>query len=79
MLDKEKEEGIKNNPASGIQPATDVLKEENIFLIALNDGSIVNQDHSTLGLYYNDTRYLSQMELKVCGLKPVFFGSLTLN
>jgi len=75
MLDKEKEEGIKNNPASGIQPATDVLKEENIFLIALNDGSIVNQDHSTLGLYYNDTRYLSQMELKVCGLKPVFLSS----
>ncbi|BCV21527.1 amylo-alpha-1,6-glucosidase [Moorella sp. Hama-1] len=72
MLDTELD--LRNNPCA-IEPATEVLKEGGIFLVSLPDGSVIHRDNGSLGLYYNDTRYLSHLELQVAGQRPVFLSS----
>lgn len=72
MLDTELD--LRNNPGV-VEPATEVLKEGGIFLISLPDGSVLDGGNGNLGLYYNDTRYLSHLEFLVAGQRPVFLSS----
>ncbi|CEP68062.1 Six-hairpin glycosidase [Moorella glycerini] len=65
---------LRNNPCV-FEPQTEVLKEGSIFVISLPDGSIIDQDNGSLGLYYNDTRYLNCLELRAGGRRPVFLSS----
>ena len=59
-----------------IKPATEVIKEGEIFLITLPNGSIPEEDRSGLGLYCRDTRFLSCLEVSLAGSPPVFLSSL---
>ncbi len=59
-----------------VKPATEVIKEGEIFLITLPNGSIPREDKSGLGLYCRDTRFLSCLEVSIAGSPPVFLSSL---
>ncbi|TYP57846.1 amylo-alpha-1,6-glucosidase [Thermosediminibacter litoriperuensis] len=49
-----------------------VIKEDGVFVITSESGDI---EESTLGMFYQDTRYLSKYELKINGKKPVFLSA----
>ncbi|MGB9661489.1 MAG: glycogen debranching N-terminal domain-containing protein [Moorellaceae bacterium] len=58
-----------------IEPATEVLKEGNIFVVSLPTGEITGKSLGSLGLYHADTRYLDCLELFLQQRKPVFLSS----
>ena len=47
-----------------------VLKEANVFLVSLRDGTVPVRGSHPLGLYLDDCRYLSGHELRVAGVTP---------
>ncbi|MCG0276474.1 MAG: amylo-alpha-1,6-glucosidase [Thermosediminibacteraceae bacterium] len=49
-----------------------VIKEDRVFVITSELGDI---EESTLGMFYQDTRYLSKYKLKINGKKPVFLSA----
>ena len=52
-----------------------VVKEGDIFLYSDSLGQASGGENSVLGLYYQDTRYLSRLELTIAGRKPVLLSS----
>ncbi len=48
-----------------------VLKEDELFLYANDEGLIPAADNSPFGLYFRDTRFLSRFDLTVGGRRPV--------
>ncbi|MGI6285604.1 glycogen debranching N-terminal domain-containing protein [Neomoorella humiferrea] len=65
---------LRNNPCV-MEPRTEVLKEGSMFFVFLPDGSLNDAEGGSLGLYYNDTRYLHFMEFTVNGWRPVYLSS----
>ncbi|MCL6634540.1 MAG: hypothetical protein K6T29_02070 [Peptococcaceae bacterium] len=59
-----------------IRPGIEVLKEGELFLTSLPDGSIPPGDRSGLGLYYRDTRFLSCLDFQLNKTFPVFLSSI---
>ncbi|ADL08467.1 amylo-alpha-1,6-glucosidase [Thermosediminibacter oceani] len=49
-----------------------VIKEDGVFVETCESGDI---EESTLGMFYQDTRYLSKYELKINGKRPVFLSA----
>ena len=47
-----------------------VLKDDNVFLVSLRDGTVPVRGEHPLGLYVDDCRYLSGHELRVAGVAP---------
>ena len=60
---------------SGGQASRLVVKEGDIFLYSDSLGQASGGENSVLGLYYQDTRYLSRLELTIAGRKPVLLSS----
>src|SRR4051794_29753778 len=54
---------------------TMVLKHENSFGVFDRYGDIHPIGHGAQGLYYNDTRYLSKMEMLIDGQRPLILSS----
>lgn len=52
-----------------------VIKDDDVFLVTEHMGDIVAGSENTFGLYYQDTRFLSRMELFVDGRKPTLLSS----
>lgn len=52
-----------------------VIKENDLFLTTDASGDIPERNDAGLGLYTRDTRFLSRMELKINGDKPVLLRS----
>ncbi|MEH7238729.1 amylo-alpha-1,6-glucosidase [Bacillus sp. JJ1562] len=52
-----------------------VIKENNLFLITDRKGNISENDSYGLGLYKNDTRYLSKLALRINGEEPILLHS----
>ncbi|MGD7008874.1 glycogen debranching N-terminal domain-containing protein [Metabacillus sp. 84] len=52
-----------------------VIKENDLFLLSEPNGDITQNHSYGLGLYTKDTRFLSKMELKINGEKPVLLSS----
>jgi len=60
------------------EPKVEVLKNNNIFCVTLPDGSIWDGEGeplSFLGLYCDDTRYLSRLGIFIDGWRPVYLSS----
>jgi glycogen debranching enzyme len=53
------------------------LKEDVLQFVSDPMGDIPSDNPSSLGLYYQDTRFLSRFELTVEGTKPIFLSSST--
>ncbi|MDF9843382.1 MULTISPECIES: amylo-alpha-1,6-glucosidase [unclassified Paenibacillus] len=54
-----------------------VIKEGDLFLLSGRDGDIEAYNEQGYGLYTQDTRFLSRMELRIDGEKPVLLSSNT--
>ncbi|RJX41260.1 amylo-alpha-1,6-glucosidase [Paenibacillus pinisoli] len=52
-----------------------VIKENDLFLMTDKDGDIPAGDASGLGLYTKDTRFISRMETRINGQKPILLSS----
>lgn len=65
------------NLAEAVDPAGEVLKEEEMFFISRCDGSVPEGNRSGLGLYYQDTRFLNILQLSISGREPVFLSAVT--
>jgi glycogen debranching enzyme len=52
-----------------------VIKEDDLFLLTDENGDISRDDSYGMGLYTKDTRFLSRMELKINGQKPILLSS----
>lgn len=52
-----------------------VIKEDDLFLMTAPDGDIPDGDTYGLGLYSQDTRFLSVLELKINGEQPIVISS----
>ncbi|RKP46712.1 amylo-alpha-1,6-glucosidase [Cohnella endophytica] len=52
-----------------------VIKENDLFLLTDRTGDIPEGQKEGLGLYTKDTRFLSRMELKINGVKPIVLAS----
>lgn len=52
-----------------------VIKENDLFLMTDRNGDIREGDASGKGLYTNDTRFLSKMEIRINGQSPVLLSS----
>ncbi|WP_421382230.1 glycogen debranching N-terminal domain-containing protein [Bacillus salacetis] len=52
-----------------------VIKENNLFFLTDEKGDIVENHSYGLGLYMNDTRYLSKFNLKINGEEPILLHS----
>ncbi|WP_139991895.1 amylo-alpha-1,6-glucosidase [Paenibacillus paridis] len=52
-----------------------VIKENDLFLMTDRDGNIPAGDVAGLGLYTRDTRFLSRMEIRINGQKPILLSS----
>ncbi|MGG1631720.1 amylo-alpha-1,6-glucosidase [Rossellomorea sp. NRS-1567] len=52
-----------------------VIKENNLFLLTDEQGDIVSDHSYGLGLYKNDTRYLSKLNVKINNEKPILLHS----
>ena len=59
-----------------LQPRVEVLKEGEMFLTALPDGSIWEGDLSGLGLFYRDTRFLNRLLFYLEEFEPLLLSSL---
>ncbi len=51
------------------------IKEGELFLYSDGFGHLPESEHSALGLYFHDTRFLSRLELKLGGRPPVLLSS----
>lgn len=51
------------------------IKNNKIFLVANQDGDIVDDKISGFGLYTDDTRFLNKLELKINDTKPIVLSS----
>ena len=51
------------------------IKEGELFLYSDAFGHLPESEHSALGLYFHDTRFLSRLELKLGGRPPVLLSS----
>jgi hypothetical protein len=49
---------------------TIVIKDGNVFLVALRDGRLPADIEHPLGLWFRDCRFLSAHELRICGRMP---------
>jgi glycogen debranching enzyme len=52
-----------------------VIMENELFLYTDAVGDIAHADHTSLGLYFQDTRFLSRLELAIGGRPPVLLSS----
>ncbi|WP_226672544.1 amylo-alpha-1,6-glucosidase [Rossellomorea aquimaris] len=52
-----------------------VIKENNLFLLTDEQGDITTNHSYGLGLYMNDTRYLSKLNVKINNEKPILLHS----
>jgi len=52
-----------------------VMKEDNLFFLTGQSGNVSNNDGGHLGLYYEDTRYLSRWELSLLNHEPIVLSS----
>ncbi|UXH46133.1 amylo-alpha-1,6-glucosidase [Rossellomorea vietnamensis] len=52
-----------------------VIKENNLFLLTDEQGDITSEHSYGLGLYKNDTRYLSKLNVKINHQKPILLHS----
>ncbi|CAN7505270.1 amylo-alpha-1,6-glucosidase [Rossellomorea sp. LjRoot5] len=52
-----------------------VIKENNLFLLTDEQGDITSDHSYGLGLYKNDTRYLSKLNVKINNQKPILLHS----
>ncbi|MHB1411727.1 MAG: amylo-alpha-1,6-glucosidase [Thermoleophilia bacterium] len=52
-----------------------VVKEGELFLYSDIEGNVAREDTSGLGLYYQDTRFLSAFNLSLFGSRPVLLSS----
>ncbi|MGF2618309.1 amylo-alpha-1,6-glucosidase [Rossellomorea vietnamensis] len=52
-----------------------VIKENKLFFLTDENGNIVENHSYGLGLYMNDTRYLSKLNLKINGEEPILLHS----
>ncbi|MGO8683697.1 MAG: glycogen debranching N-terminal domain-containing protein [Thermoleophilia bacterium] len=52
-----------------------VIMENELFLYTDAVGDIARADHTSLGLYFQDTRFLSRLELAIGGRPPVLLSS----
>ncbi|MGO0122760.1 amylo-alpha-1,6-glucosidase [Desulfothermobacter acidiphilus] len=68
------EDSLRIAPAS-TPGATEVLKNNDIFLVSLPDSSIPAGYPGGLGLYFRDTRFLSRHELLLNGYQPILLSS----
>ncbi len=48
-----------------------IIREDGLFLLTDKDGSIPLNNDSGLGLYHNDTRYLSGWDVSLIGVEPI--------
>lgn len=60
-----------------IEESFEVLKEGNLFLTSLPGGDVPGQSLAGLGLYYQDTRFLSCLEHFISNTRPVLLSSST--
>ncbi|MGI8825967.1 MAG: amylo-alpha-1,6-glucosidase [Chloroflexota bacterium] len=51
------------------------LKENDLQFISNEAGDVPRENQGGLGLYFRDTRFLSQFELSVNGIKPLFLSN----
>ncbi|ACX52574.1 Amylo-alpha-16-glucosidase [Ammonifex degensii KC4] len=68
------EDSLRIAPAS-TPGVTEVLKNNDLFLVSLPDSSIPAGYPGGLGLYFRDTRFLSRHELFINGREPVLLSS----
>ncbi|RSK53389.1 amylo-alpha-1,6-glucosidase [Bacillus canaveralius] len=52
-----------------------VIKENNLFLLTDEKGNIPENHTYGLGLYRNDTRFLSKLDIKINGQEPILLSS----
>ena len=52
-----------------------VIKEDELFLYADDEGLIPAAENSPLGLYFRDTRFLSRLEMTIGGRAPMLLSS----
>jgi len=52
-----------------------VIKENDLFLMTDRNGDIPENDVSGQGLYTKDTRFISRMEIRINGQKPILLSS----
>lgn len=52
-----------------------VIKENDLFLMTDKDGDILENESSGFGLYTKDTRFLSKLETRINGQKPILLSS----
>ena len=52
-----------------------VIKEDELFLYADDEGLIPAAENSPLGLYFRDTRFLSRLEMTVGGRAPILLSA----
>src|SRR5215831_15703231 len=57
------------------EPRTRVLKHGDTFAVLSPFGDIVGDSGSPDGLYHDDTRYLSQLELRINGDRPLLLST----
>src|SRR5207244_1898491 len=55
--------------------AVQTIKHESMFLLCDRYGDIVDDSAAALGLYFRDTRFLSQWELRIDGQRPLYLHS----
>ncbi len=60
--------------ATGCRHGRQVIKQENLFLISDDDGNLYPECSCGMGLYFNDTRFLSGWVLKLEGLIPTLLS-----
>lgn len=52
-----------------------VLKEDNLFMLTDEAGNVTGCDHSQMGLFFEDTRFLSRWDLSLMGEQPLVLSS----
>src|SRR5437763_91845 len=57
------------------EPRTRILKHGDTFAVLDHFGDMVNRDGSPDGLYHRDTRFLSQLELRLNGTRSLLLSS----
>lgn len=81
-MDRSREDPDHTNPDSAYIVATGpehrvrrTIKYDDTFLVVDAHGDIGTASGSSDGLYHNDTRFLSRLELRINGLQPLLLGS----
>lgn len=62
---------LRETPAltPGIADAV-IIKDQNLYFLSKNDGSVPLGEEHALGLYYHDCRFLNGYELRLAGVRP---------